>query len=166
MQIIPARPENAEALTAIAFAAKRYWGYPERWIERWREQLTMRPEFIVQHETYAAVIGDRLMGFYALGQSGNRSELLHLWVLPDAMGRGIGRALFLHAVERVKASGGTELLIESDPNAAGFYQRLGARHVGTSIRDLEQQRRELPILVYAIDRKGERSAAAGAAPPR
>lgn len=38
-----------------------------------------------------------------------------------------------------------------DPNAEPFYQRLGAHGIGTSIREVEQQRRELPILIYEID---------------
>jgi hypothetical protein len=44
------------------------------------------------------------------------------------------------------------LEIESDPNAEGFYQRQGARRIGTSVREIERQRRELPILIYQIDR--------------
>jgi GNAT superfamily N-acetyltransferase len=152
MQIVPAKPDDAATLTAIAFAAKRHWGYPERWIESWHDLLTVSPEFIAKHETYAAIIDGRIAGFYALGRKGDRADLLHMWVLPDAMGRGVGRSLFLHAVERTKASGCAELEIESDPNAEGFYQRLGAHRIGSSICELEQQRRELPILVYKIGR--------------
>ena len=32
-----------KALTQIALAAKRHWGYPERWIEIWSSQLTFSP---------------------------------------------------------------------------------------------------------------------------
>jgi hypothetical protein len=46
MQIVRAKPQEAEALTEIAHAAKRHWGYPEPWIQNWRDILTMRPEFI------------------------------------------------------------------------------------------------------------------------
>jgi len=42
------------------------------------------------------------------------------------------------------------LKIESDPNAEDFYQRMGARHVGASVTELEGQRRELPVLIYEI----------------
>jgi GNAT superfamily N-acetyltransferase len=150
MQILRANPNDAAVLTAIAFAAKRHWGYPDKWIESWRNVLTITPEFIVSHETYAAVVDDRSVGFYALVPKENRLDLLHMWVLPEAMGHGVGRALFLHALERTRALGFRELEIESDPNAAGFYQRLGARRIGTSIRDVEQQRRELPIFIYEI----------------
>jgi GNAT superfamily N-acetyltransferase len=151
MQILRAPPNDAVMLTEIAFAAKRHWGYPERWIESWRNVLTVTPEFIVAHETYAAVVDGRSVGFYALAPKENRLDLLHLWVLPDAMGQGVGRSLFLHALERARALGFRELEIESDPNAAGFYERLGARRVGTSICEVEQQPRQLPIFTYQIN---------------
>jgi hypothetical protein len=41
------------------------------------------------------------------------------------MGHGIGRSLFMHPVERAKSLGFQELEIESDPNAEGFYLRMG-----------------------------------------
>lgn len=154
MRIKRARSEHAAVLSEIAFRAKRYWGYPERWMERWREELTVEPEFISSHETYAALRGGHILGFYALRRKGEGLDWLHLWVLPEAMGRGIGRSLFLHALGRVKALGYRKLQIESDPNAEVFYQRMGARRIGLSVREVEQQRRELPILVYEINDGG------------
>jgi hypothetical protein len=43
------------------------------------------------------------------------------------------------------------LEIESDPNADGFYQRMGARRIGTRVTTLEGQPRKLPVLVYEVD---------------
>jgi GNAT superfamily N-acetyltransferase len=149
--IVRAQPDDASVLTGIAFAAKRHWGYPERWIEYWRELLTIRPEFIANHETYAAILEGRTVGFYALGIAEDKLDLLHLWVLPDAMGRGIGRSLFKHGIECAQGLGFRELRIESDPNAAGFYQRMGAHRVGASLKEWDGHRRELPILIYGID---------------
>ena len=151
MEIIRCRPDDAATLTAIAFAAKRHWGYPERWIESWSDVLTVEREFISSNETYAAVVDSQTVGFYALGRKGDRLDLRHMWVLPNSMRRGVGRSLFLHALERTKALGFRKLEIEADPNAEPFYQRLGAHRIGTSIREVEQQRRELPILVFEID---------------
>jgi hypothetical protein len=34
VEVVRAIPEDAESLTRVAFAAKRHWGYPERWILR------------------------------------------------------------------------------------------------------------------------------------
>ena len=151
MEIVPAKPDDAAVLTEIAFAAKRHWGYPERWLESWREALTLKPEFIAGHETYVAVVGDKAVGFYALGRKGDRLDLLHMWVLPGWMGRGVGRLLFLHALERTKALGFRGLEIESDPNAEGFYLRLGAHRVGVNVHRVEQRQRELPVLIYEIE---------------
>jgi GNAT superfamily N-acetyltransferase len=153
MEIRAARPEDAERLTEIAFSAKRHWGYPENWIKSWRDILTVSHEFIATHETFSAVIEDQPVGFYALAQKGRRIDLLHFWVLPEWMGRGIGRSLFCHAVERVKALGFQELEIESDPNAERFYLQLGARRVGTNTYAVDRQRRELPVLIYEVNPK-------------
>ena len=151
MEIVPARPEDADALTEIAFAAKRHWGYPEAWIESWRDILTMRPEFIRANVTYCAVENDRPVGFYLLAQERDGAHLDHLWILPEATGRGIGRVLFEHAVEQTRNLGFRAIQIEADPNAQGFYQRMGARRVGTSINEVDGERRELPLLIYQLE---------------
>lgn len=150
IQIRAARPDEAGRMTEIAFAGKRHWGYPQNWMKSWRGILTVTSEFIASHETFSAVIDDQSVGFYALRQKGARLDLLHLWVLPEWMGRGIGRSLFRHALERVKALGFRELEIESDPNAEGFYQRLGARRMGTNTYTVDGQQRELPVLIYGV----------------
>ena len=143
-----ARPEDAEALTAIAHAAKRHWGYPERWIESWRDILTMRPEFIGANIAYCAMEAGSPAGFYVLTTERDGLHLDHLWILPPAMRRGIGRALFTHAVEQAAVAGFDAIKIEADPNAEGFYQRMGAKRVGTNISEIEGNPRELPLLEY------------------
>jgi catechol 2,3-dioxygenase-like lactoylglutathione lyase family enzyme len=153
MEILRAKPIDAARLTEIAHAAKRHWGYPEHWIEIWSNLLTIESEFIVSHETCGAVVDNETIGFYALGREGEKLDLLHLWVLPRMMRRGVGRALFVHAVERMKLIGCRRIEIESDPHAEGFYRRMGARLVGTRIRDMGQDHRELPVLVYGGGRR-------------
>jgi GNAT superfamily N-acetyltransferase len=150
MQITRAKPEDAGALTEIAHAAKRHWGYPERWIQTWRDILTMRPEFIAANVTYSAMEDDRAVGFYLLTTESDGLHLDHLWIAPHAMGRGIGRALFEHALEQTSKLGHRTLKIEADPNAEGFYTRMGARRVGATVTNIENQRRELPLLLYDL----------------
>jgi GNAT superfamily N-acetyltransferase len=150
MQIVRAKPEDAEALTEIAHAAKRHWGYPERWIESWREILTMRPEFIAANVTYSAIEEGCPVGFYLLTTEDDDMHLDHLWIAPPAMGRGIGRALFEHAVAQARGLDHRTLKMEADPNAEGFYTRMGARRAGVTVTSIEGQRRELPLLLYAL----------------
>src|SRR4029077_8649121 len=82
MEIVRAAPELAESLTRIALAAKRYWRYPERWIEIWTPILTFTPEYVAANPTYVAVEDGSPVGFYALvvAQDGSRAQLDHLWI--------------------------------------------------------------------------------------
>ncbi|MDP9003806.1 MAG: GNAT family N-acetyltransferase [Verrucomicrobiota bacterium] len=150
MPIVRATPEDADVLTAIAFAAKRSWGYPEHWIQSWRDILTMRPEFIAANVTYSAIEDGRPVGFYLLTTEADGLHLDHLWILSHAMGRGIGRVLFEHAVGQARGLGFRDIKIEADPNAEGFYQRMGARRVGENGTAIEGKPRELPLLVYDL----------------
>ena len=150
MEIVRARPEDAETLTEIAFAAKRHWGYPERWIQVWRDLLTVTPELITANPTFSAIEDDQVVGFSLLTTT-PRPDLTHLWVLPSAMGRGIGRALFECAVAEARALGLTTFEIESDPNAEAFYRHMGAKRVGANMTEIEGERRELPLLIYAVE---------------
>jgi GNAT superfamily N-acetyltransferase len=141
-----ARPEHADTLTRIAIEAKRHWGYPEPWIQHWLPQLTVTPEYILEHETWLASINDEPAAFYALKQEGEDWWLDHLWVRPGAMGQGLGALLFHYARRRARLQGAFVLKIESDPNAQGFYEKLGAAKTGERPSELDGTVRILPLM--------------------
>lgn len=145
-----ARDDEAGALTAIARAAKRHWGYPEAWVARWRDALTVTPAYVRGHPLFVAADEDRPRGFYALAMDGDKAVLDHLWIEPGWMGRGIGRELFSHAARTARGLGAARLEIDSDPHAEGFYLRMGARRVGQVPADVEGVRRMLPRLELAL----------------
>ncbi len=150
MEIRRAEPADADALSRVAFVAKAHWGYPEEWMERWRESLTISPEFVKESKVYAVFGEGEPVGFYALVEEGPKMELEHLWVLPERMGLGLGRALFDHAVRRAAGLGAEVLGIEADPSAEGFYRRMGARRVGEIVYNLDGRERVLPLLAVEI----------------
>ena len=141
---------DAEVLTRIAFASKRYWGYPERWISHWSETLTITPEFVRDDDVYVAVVGGEPIGFYALTGRGRDLELEHLWVSPAWIGSGAGRLLFEHAMDRAAARGAKHVEIEADPNAEGFYLKMGARRASENVYEIEGHRRVLPRMVVEL----------------
>src|SRR3979409_2170260 len=108
-----ALPVEAAALTEIAHAAKRHWGYPENWIEHWKDDLTITPEFISDNEVYVAVAGKEIMGCCALVYGDSLAELEHMWIRPDHIGTGVGRALFVYLKERAIRLGLPALEISS-----------------------------------------------------
>jgi GNAT superfamily N-acetyltransferase len=137
-------------LTEIAQAGKRHWGYPERWMQLWRDALTITANYISGNEVYIARIGELVVGFYALTGSGARLTLDHLWLAPAQIGTGLGRSLFTHAVAVARQMGAMEIEIEAEPNATGFYERMGATRVGENAYEIEGQPRILPLLIYRL----------------
>jgi GNAT superfamily N-acetyltransferase len=113
-------------------------------LDAWRPQLTVTSAYIREHVVFVIREGPRLRGFYALVERPRYWELDHFWIHPDAMGRGLGRRLFAHAVRCVKRRGPLLLSIVADPNAAGFYQRMGARPAGTVSPPIAGITRRLP----------------------
>jgi GNAT superfamily N-acetyltransferase len=149
-----ARRTDARALTAIAHAAKRDWGYGDDLMGLWKRDLTLRPEQVDADPVFCAVRGAELVGFYALSRDGGDVELEHLWVHPRRMGAGVGARLFGHALRRARALGGRRLRIASDPNAEGFYRRMGAHRVGRVAS--RPAGRTLPVLVVPLRSGGRR----------
>lgn len=141
-----ALPEEASTLTTIALEAKRYWGYPERWIKHWESDLTISADYIRDHHVYVAEADGEILGFYALYVSGDKAELDHMWVTPAAIGRGIGKELFLDAMEKAAALKVRDVEISADPNAAEFYKRLGATQIGEVDAPIDGKSRKLPRL--------------------
>jgi predicted N-acetyltransferase YhbS len=123
-------------------------------MELWRPGLKVSPGFVRDNEVYVAVSGEEAVGFYALVGGGRGVDLEHLWVLPAWIGMGLGRTLFGHAVRRAQELGAMTVTIESDPNAEGFYRRMGARRTGENVYELEGGERVLPVMVVELANDG------------
>jgi GNAT superfamily N-acetyltransferase len=120
-------------------------------MERCRGELTYTPEQIAAAGTWLAADGAQVLGFYALTKvSPDTLELDALFVEPGHIGTGIGRALMQHALAQFDASGLARLIIQADPNAAGFYEAAGARRIGESPSQ-SIEGRMLPL--YEIDKR-------------
>jgi len=146
-----ARPDEADALSALAQRSKRHWGYDADFLERVRDAMTLRAEDIDRHEVWVleSATGGHV-GYYRVIPS-DPAELEDLWVEPAAIGTGAGRRLFEHAAELARAGGATALEIDADPNALGFYERMGAVRIGDTPSTLIPGR-VLPRLRVILDR--------------
>ena len=154
MQIRRATPGEADTLTSIAHAAKRHWNYPEKWIEQWSADLTITPDFIAHNDVYVAVAGGDIAGCCALVVGDSLAELEHMWIDPQRMGNGVGRALFEYTKQRALELGLAELELSADPNAEGFYERMGAKRIGEIQADMDGQPRVLPRMKVKLGEPG------------
>lgn len=146
LQIRPVDPGEAELLSQIAFAAKSHWGYPERWLEIWKPQLTFTPEYFRTGESWVAVADESPIAFYVLREKDQIAWLEDLWVLPAHMGKGVGKHLFVHAKKRSRELSCKILQLEADSNAVGFYEKMGMKKIGERQSEVDGQPRVLPIM--------------------
>ena len=150
IKIRPALPEEADILSQIAFSAKAHWGYPERWMEIWKPQLTFSPEYFEANESWVAEKDHTPIAFYTLQPKNSNAWIENLWVLPEKIGRGVGRKLFLHALSRSRLKGELTLQLEAEPNALGFYEKMGMSKIGESHYEVEGHPRILQIMEISL----------------
>ena len=145
MNIRRALPEEADVLTHIALSAKAHWGYPKRWMDIWTPQLTFSPDYFQENETWVADVGNPV-AFYTLQERDGIVWIENLWVLPESIGKGVGKRLCLHAIGLASQCGYKILQLEADPNAVGFYEKMGMHKIGERHSEIEGQPRSLPIM--------------------
>ena len=115
-------------------------------MKHWQADLTITPDFIANNQVFVAEQQGDLLGFYALVVCDGKAVLDHMWVTPEHIGTGVGKELFIHAMRSAQKHNVTEVGIVSDPNAEGFYKKMGAHQVGETRSEIHGQRRSLPRL--------------------
>lgn len=147
IHIRPAHPTEADQLTRIVVAAKRHWGYSTALLQLWHNDLTITAAQIVRQPTYVAVVREVPVAVGMLGAHPDGIKLVHLWVRPDLIGSGVGRQLFTHLCQIARTGGFSQVYIEADPHAVGFYERMGAVQIGSVATP---HGRSLPLLRYEL----------------
>lgn len=121
-----ARAAEQRSLTELQRRASLHW-------EAYREQLLAHPDAIdlpvEQIEgglVRVAELGADVVGFAVLLRPrGGACELDGLFVEPAHMGAGVGRALIEDARRIARERGAARIEVVANPEAAGFYERLG-----------------------------------------
>jgi GNAT superfamily N-acetyltransferase len=126
---------DAARLREIAYAAKAHWGYDERLVREWADSIAVEDGRVLLVEDG---------GWASLVPQGEVCVLEDLWVEPGSMGRGLGTRLFRRAEARARELGARRLEWGAEPNAIGFYEKMGARY----LRDGEPSEwgRILPVM--------------------
>ncbi|WP_425619064.1 GNAT family N-acetyltransferase [Anatilimnocola sp. NA78] len=143
-------PADGQTLTELAREGKRHWGYPEPWLEAWRDTLAVTPEYIESNDVLCCEETGQTIGFIAFTRADSQPWLDHFWLRMSLIGTGRGAQLFRLAVRHLRGLGVERLMIESDPNAEGFYLHMGCRRVGSSVSRLTGMERVLPVLSYDV----------------
>jgi GNAT superfamily N-acetyltransferase len=148
-----ARVEEASGLSELCVRSKAAWGYDAAFMALARFALEVRPKQIELGDVWVATAADgSVAGIVALGPSEEPDtlDLDKLFVEPQRIRTGVGRALIARAIDEARDRGAKRLTILSDPYAAGFYERNGARRIGQAPSDAIPGR-SLPLYEIKLD---------------
>ena len=99
-------------------------------MEACRGELSLEPRDLELTSIAVAEHGGKPIGVAQLKVVNDEADLLKLFVDPNALRSGTGKALLAWATDVARKLGATRLTIEADPDAAPFYRRMGAYDVG------------------------------------
>jgi GNAT superfamily N-acetyltransferase len=149
MAIEKANNTDHQILTQITKKSKAFWGYSEEQIEIWSKFLTVTSSYIDTNTVYKLSIKDQIVGYYSFFNKDQKTvKLDNLFVLPEYIGKGLGRLLMEHFLLNIDKTNANTITLNSEPNAESFYSKLGFVKVGkieTSIKD-----RFMPIMELTI----------------
>lgn len=128
IEIRRARLNEADEISQLGIRSKAHWGYTSEQMQVFKRELTILPETIEQRTTHVIEVNNNLIGYYTLVlQDADTIELEHLFVDPSYLRQGFGSQLLKHARVTASSLGFRRIVIQSDPNAEGFYVAHGAR---------------------------------------
>lgn len=134
--IRPATPDDIPSLLRLIAALAAHHGDASV-----ASPATLCRDLFSQPDWAQALIDDAGRGYAVLiprasFQNGSRGmDMHHLYVDPDARGTGLGRALVQACADRVRALGGTWMVVGTHPDnraAQAFYRAQGFTDRGTT----------------------------------
>ena len=151
MALIIRSPDIDElpGLSDLCFRSKAVWGYDGRFMEACRRELSFAPQDLERTHVAVAEEAGRILGVVQIRISAAEAELLKLFIEPEVMRKGTGRALFAWATDVSRRTGASRIVVEADPEAAPFYRKIGARDAGQAPSG-SIPGRMLPRLVFDV----------------
>lgn len=129
------KPNEGARLKEIAIAAKGFWGYEPDRVRQWADAGDFSPQRLGRLIVFVAESEGRAIGWSSLIRRGDVGWLEDLWIEPEWIGKGIGAVLFRHTAAHARELGATRLEWEAEPNAIGFYEKMGARYLRDSVSE-------------------------------
>jgi len=152
MEVLVRKAQAGEggALSALCRRSKAHWGYDADFLRLCAASLTVSEADIAAGRVLVAFdAAGRTIGVAGVVPEGETADLDVLFVDPPAIGGGAGRLLFAAAAALARQLGARRLTILADPNAASFYERMGARFLRNAPSDAIPGR-SLPLYEYDL----------------
>jgi len=148
MKVREALLNEANELSELALNSKATWDYSEEFILACKEDLTITEAYIVNNYVYVLENQGVKIGFFSFLRK-EEDALDFLYLHPNYKGKGYGKLLWQSVVERAANLGIKRFTIDSDPNAKGYYMKMGAKLIGETPSTVFKNR-ILPLLQYDV----------------
>lgn len=121
MQKIALRPpveSECAVLSALCLRSKAVWGYDDAFLERCREELSIRSTDLLTGMLRVAEVDGEIAGVVQMTLDGGEVHLDKLFIDPAFLRHGVGRVLMEWATTKAREIGANQIIIDSDPDAA------------------------------------------------
>jgi N-acetylglutamate synthase-like GNAT family acetyltransferase len=127
---VKATPEDSVPLSETAIQSKKYWGYSDELIRSWMPELEITKTYI-EKDTVVKIFQESVfIGFFGLSRVDEQTIALdHLWLVPEYIQKGFGKVIFEQIRQEAQAQHYKTITIISDPNANGFYEKMGGKEI-------------------------------------
>ena len=140
--------EEANELSNLALSSKATWNYSEEFILACKADLTITEQYIKNNYVYILEEEQETVFFFSF-QRKEEDSLDFLYLHPNYKGKGYGRILRESVVQKAVELNIKSFTIDSDPNAKGYYLKMGAKQIG-EIPSTVFKNRMLPLLRYDL----------------
>ncbi|GAB6434220.1 MULTISPECIES: GNAT family N-acetyltransferase [Bacillus] len=147
MKIRKALLSEGNELSELTLHSKATWDYSEEFILACKEDLTITEEYISNNFVYVLENDNMKIGFFSFLR--NDKALDFLYIHPRYKGKGYGKIMWKFVIEQANELGIKSFTIDSDPNAKGFYLKMGAKLIGETPSTVFKGRL-LPLLKYDV----------------
>ncbi len=114
-----------------------------------REELTLTAADLTEAQVVAAEDRNGLAGIAQVSNDPTGCYLEKLFVDTDRIGQGIGKQLYDWSLATARDFGAKALIVEADPDAAPFYERMGCERDG-QVKSGSVPGRVLPRYVHIL----------------
>ncbi|WP_368906904.1 GNAT family N-acetyltransferase [Bacillus wiedmannii] len=147
MKIRKALLSEANELSELALHSKATWNYSEEFILACKGDLTVTEEYIKNNFVYVLENDNTKIGFFSFLRDDNALDFLYIH--PRYKGKGYGEILWEYVIEQANELGIKSFTVDSDPNAKGYYLKMGAKLIGETPSTVCKDRL-LPLLKYDV----------------
>ena len=126
MVLRPPNYNELPMLSALCLRSKAVWAYSDGMLDAFRQELTLTDADLAEDAIMLAEDRRGIAGVVHISQDGSECHLEKLFIDPARFGEGTGHMLYVWATRTAQKTGAYEMIIDSDPNAAPFYVRMGA----------------------------------------